>query len=123
MFQLSKEVWKELITICDKLPDKVKYSLKTPFAFTEQGVAMISSVLNSDKAIDVNISIIRAFVLLRQHLTDYGNLKDEIAQLEKEMDLKFKDIHQAMNYLLQKNKVQVEEEKRERIGYKSNLIF
>ena len=108
MFQLSKEVWKELITICDKLPDKVKYSLKTPFAFTEQGVAMISSVLNSDKAIDVNISIIRAFVLLRQHLTDYGNLKDEIAQLEKEMDLKFKDIHQAMNYLLQKNKVQVE---------------
>ena len=123
MFQLSKEVWKELITICDKLPDKVKYSLKTPFAFTEQGVAMISSVLNSDKAIDVNISIIRAFVLLRQHLTDYGNLKDEIAQLEKEMDLKFKDIHHAMNYLLQKNKVQVEEEKRERIGYKSNLIF
>lgn len=123
MFQLSKEVWKELITICDKLPDKVKYSLKTPFAFTEQGVAMISSVLNSDKAIDVNISIIRAFVLLRQHLTDYGNLKDEIAQLEKGMDLKFKDIHHAMNYLLQKNKVQVEEEKRERIGYKSNLIF
>lgn len=123
MFQLSKEVWKELITICDKLPDKVKYSLKTPFAFTEQGVAMISSVLNSDKAIDINISIIRAFVLLRQHLTDYGNLKDEIAQLEKGMDLKFKDIHHAMNYLLQKNKVQVEEEKRERIGYKSNLIF
>lgn len=123
MFQLSKEVWKELITICNKLPEKVKYSLKTPFAFTEQGVAMISSVLNSDKAIDVNISIIRAFVLLRQHLTDYGHLKDEIAQLEKEMDLKFKDIHPVMNYLLQKNKVQVEEEKRERIGYKSNLIF
>lgn len=123
MFQLSKEVWKELITICDKLPEKVKYSLKTPFAFTEQGVAMISSVLNSDKAIDVNISIIRAFVLLRQHLTDYGHLKDEIAQLKKEMGLKFKDIHQEMNYLLQKNKVQVEEEKRERIGYKSNLIF
>lgn len=123
MFQLSKEVWKELITICDKLPEKVKYSLKTPFAFTEQGGAMISSVLNSDKAIDVNISIIRAFILLRQHLTDHGHLKDEIAQLEKEMDLKFKDIHQVMNYLLQNNKVQVEEEKRERIGYKSNLIF
>ena len=42
MFQLSKEAWKELITICDKLPEGVKFSLATPFAFTEQGVAMLS---------------------------------------------------------------------------------
>ncbi len=46
----------------------LKFSPTTPFAFTEQGVAMLSSVLNSDKAIDVNISIMRAFVALRQHL-------------------------------------------------------
>lgn len=98
MFKLSKETWKELITNCDKLPENIKYSPTTPFAFSEQGVAMISSVLNSDKAIDVNISIMRAFVLLRQHLTDYGNLKEEAAQLEKEMKVKFKDIQQGMNY-------------------------
>lgn len=73
LFQLSKDVWKELITNRDKLPEKVKFSPTTPFAFMEQGVAMISSVLNSDKAIDVNISIMRAFVLLRRHLTDYFN--------------------------------------------------
>nr|HPK09875.1 hypothetical protein [Saprospiraceae bacterium] len=75
-----------------------------PFAFTEQGIAMLSSVLNSDEAIAVNISIMRAFVLLRQHLDDYKDLKDRIMQLEIEMNIKFKDIHQALNYLLQKEK-------------------
>lgn len=118
MFQLSKAEWKEVITNCDNLPENIKFSPATPFAFTEQGVAMLSSVLNSDKAIDVNISIMRAFVALRQHLTDYRNLKDHIAQLEKEMNIKFKDIHQALNYLLQKDKVQIEQQDRERIGFK-----
>ena len=120
MFQLSKDEWKEVITNCDNLPENVKFSPATPFAFTEQGVAMLSSVLNSDKAIDVNISIMRTFVALRKHLTDYSNLKEHIAQLEKEMNIKFKDIHQALNYLLQKDKVQIEQHNRERIGFKTD---
>ncbi|MEI6866386.1 ORF6N domain-containing protein [Flavicella sp.] len=120
MFQLSKDEWKEVITNCDNLPENIKFSPTTPFAFTEQGVAMLSSVLKSDKAIDVNIVIMRAFVMLRQHLTDYGNLKEEIAKLEKEMNVKFKDIHQALNYLLQKDKVQIEQQNRERIGFKTS---
>ncbi len=91
-----------------------------PFAFTEQGVAMLSSVLKSQKAIAVNIAIMRAFVMLRQHLTDYDNLKEQIEQLEKEMNVKFKDIHQALNYLLQKDNVQTEQENRKRIGFKNN---
>lgn len=91
-----------------------------PFAFTEQGVAMLSSVLNSDKAIDVNIAIMRAFVLLRQHLTDYKDLKNQIAKLEKEMNIKFKNINQALNYLLQKDKAVIEHENRERIGFKTD---
>ena len=62
----------------------------------------------------------RAFVALRQHLTDYGNLKEGIGQLVKEMNIKFKDIHQALNYLLQKNKVQIEQGNRERIGFKTS---
>ena len=70
-----------------------------PFAFTEQGVAMLSSVLKSKKAIQANISIVRAFVMYRKHLADYGNLKEQVAKLEKEMNVKFKDIHQALNYL------------------------
>ena len=91
-----------------------------PFAFTEQGVAMLSSVLKSKKAIQVNISIIRAFVMYRKHLADYDKLKEQIAQLEKEMNVKFKDIHQALNYLLQKDKVQIDQQNRERIGFKTN---
>ena len=66
MFQLSNEEWQELITNCDMLPKGVKFSPSNPFAFTEQGVAMLSSVLNSEKAIEVNIAIIRAFVYIRQ---------------------------------------------------------
>ncbi len=120
MFQLTKEAWKELITICDNLPEGVKFSPATPYAFTEQGVAMLSSILNSDKAIEVNITIMRAFVMLRQHLTDYANLKEQVARLEKEMNIKFKDIHQALNYLLQKDKAQIKHENRERIGFKTD---
>lgn len=53
-----------------------------PFAFTEQGIAMLSSVLNSEKAIEVNISIIRAFVTFRQFSLPYSELKDRILELE-----------------------------------------
>src|SRR3989304_2786878 len=72
----------------------------TPFAFTEQGVAMLSSVLKSKKAIEVNIAIMRAFVMIKQYYLDYKELKQQIETLEKEMNKKFKDIHEALNYLL-----------------------
>jgi hypothetical protein len=55
-----------------------------PFAFTEQGIAMLSSVLNSDKAIEVNISIITAFVTFRQFSLTYSELKDRIAAIESQ---------------------------------------
>jgi hypothetical protein len=118
MFQLSKEEWKQLITICDKLPETIKFSPATPFAFTEQGVAMLSSVLNSKKAIQVNIAVIRAFVVLRQHLADYKDLKENIAILEKNMNLNFKDINQALHYLLNKDEQQIQQEQRKQIGFK-----
>ena len=118
MFQLSKAAWKELVTICDNLPAGVKYSPATPYAFTEQGVAMLSSVLKSNTAVAVNISIIRAFVLLRQHLTDYDHLKITIDRLELEMNTKFKDINEALHYLLKKDNVEGEQQNRKRIGYK-----
>lgn len=117
MFQLSKEEWKQLITICDNLPETIKFSPATPFAFTEQGVAMLSSVLNSKKAIQVNIAVIRAFVVLRQHLADYKDLKENIATLEKQMNLNFKDINQALHYLLNKDKQQIAQDQRKQIGF------
>ena len=58
LVELSKDQWKELITVCDKLPDTVKHNPVPPFAFTEQGIAMLSTVLKSEKAIQVNIAMI-----------------------------------------------------------------
>ena len=54
-----------------------------PSAFTEQGVAMLSSILNSEKAIDVNIAIIRKFVLVKQSVLDYKDLSENLKKLEK----------------------------------------
>jgi ORF6N domain len=100
MFQLNKEEWSILISqIVISKTDGRGGTQKMPFAFTEQGVAMLSSVLRSQKAIDVNIAIMRAFVLLRQHLTDYKDLKEQIAKLEHEMNRKFKDINEALKFL------------------------
>ncbi|WP_395049901.1 ORF6N domain-containing protein [Flavobacterium sp.] len=85
-----------------------------PFAFTEQGIAMLSSVLNSEKAIEVNISIIRAFVTFRQFSLTYSELKDRIATIEKQ----FPDIYKALNYLVDKDAVSKNNEERNKIGYK-----
>ena len=85
-----------------------------PFAFTEQGIAMLSSVLNSEKAIEVNISIIRAFVTFRQFSLTYSELKDRIAAIENQ----FPDIYKALNYLVDKDAVTKNNEQRNKIGYK-----
>jgi len=58
---------------------------------------------------------------LRQHLTNYNNLKKQITQLEKETDVKLKDTHQALNYLLQKDKTQIEQENRGELALKQNV--
>jgi hypothetical protein len=102
MFQLSKGEWVLVLNSSQIVMSSTKHrgSKYLPYAFTEQGVAMLSSVLNSRKAIDVNIAIMRAFVLLRQHLTDYKDLKSEIAKLELEMNRKFRDINEVLKYLL-----------------------
>ena len=119
MFQVDKHEKDELISNCDHLYQKLKFSSSNPFVFTEQGVAMLSSILKSKKAVQVNIAIIRAFVLLRQHLTDYKNLKVRISSLEEEMNIKFNDINQALNYLLQKDSQEKEQQARKRIGFKT----
>ena len=120
MFQLTKTEWKQVVTDCDNLPKNVQFSPVTPFAFTEQGVAMLSSVMNSDKAIDVNIAIMRTFVVLRQHLSDYKNLKKKINTLEDEMNVNLEDINKALNYLLEKDNDEKIAEKRKRIGFKTS---
>lgn len=85
MVELSKKEWIELITICDKLPDNIKHNPTPPSGFSEQGVAMISSVLRSKTAIEVNISIMRAFVATRRYLSDYSSISKEIENLWKHL--------------------------------------
>ena len=117
MFQLTKTEWQELITICDKLPNNIKFSPALPFAFTEQGVAMLSSVLKSKKALQVNIAIMRAFVFLRQYALSHKDLTEKLHEMENKYNKRFKDIYEAINYLLGKDKNDIEQQNRKRIGY------
>jgi hypothetical protein len=84
-----------------------------PYAFTEQGLAMLSGILNSDKAINVNIAIMRAFVMVRQYALTYKELTAKL----KEIESKFTDVYEALNYLLNKDKQQIEQKQRKRIGF------
>lgn len=89
MLQLDKVEWMEVIANCDNLPEKAKYSPTPPFAFTENGVAMLSSVLKSPLAIQVNINIMRAFTKMRQLILDYKgtklSIKDELDEIKKQL--------------------------------------
>ena len=90
----------------------------TPFAFTEQGVAMLSGVLKSPAAITVNIAIMRAFVLIRQYALSHKDLTDKLKELESRYDTQFSDVYQALNYLLEKDKQDTAQKERKRIGFK-----
>ena len=71
-----------------------------PYAFTEQGVAMLSSVLNSDRAVDVNIQIMRTFVKLREMIASHKDLAKRLDELEKKYDVQFKMVFDAIRQLM-----------------------
>jgi len=80
MFQLTKPEWESLR--CNFSTSNKRGGIRyMPFAFTEQGVSMLSSVLKSDKAIDVNIAIMRAFVFIRQYALSHRDLTEELKEL------------------------------------------
>lgn len=118
MFELTKEEWAEVITNCDNLPSTSKFSPTTPLAFLEPGVAMLSSVLKSGRAIEVNISIIRAFIEMRRMIVGYAELAERIEQLEISTDSQFNELYQALTELLSKpNPISAP---RRPIGYNTN---
>lgn len=91
-----------------------------PYAFTEQGVAMLSSVLNSEKAIEVNIAIIRTFVLIRGYALSFGELSKKIKQLEKKYNANFKEVFAALDFLVAEKNKEEDIKNRKRIGFKSD---
>jgi hypothetical protein len=85
IFHLTRDEKNELITNCDRF-QTLKHSTVMPYAFTENGIAMLSSVLNSEKAIQVNIQIMRVFTKLRGMLRDYEELKEFVISLAKKQE-------------------------------------
>ncbi len=122
MFELTKDEYNTLSTQFATLDNRGrgKHSKYSPFAFTEQGIAMLASVLRSPKAIEVNIQIVRAFVFLRKYALSHTELTQKLQEIETKYDKQFNDIFEAINYLIQKDKKSIEQTKRKRIGFKRN---
>ncbi len=111
MFVLTKEEANLLLSIGvsqNVIPPDYNFGVAMPMAFTEQGVAMLSSVLRSKVAIEVNISIMRAFVLMRQMAIGYEELSRRIEELEVSTDAQFNELYQALTQLLSQSKQQKE---------------
>lgn len=132
MFQLTKEEVEDfletesiyrsrsqIVTLNDKRGQNVKY---LPYAFTEQGVAMLSSVLRSEKAINMNIAIMRAFVEIRRTFIFQSDFKEQLQQIRQhlgEHDAQLNLIYDAMENLLDGKAAERKWEERERIGFKN----
>lgn len=99
MFQLLEIEKAELVAKCDRFKP-LKHSSAMPFAFTENGVSMLSSVLNSERAIDVNIQIMRTFTKIREFLSSHSVLRRKLDELEKKYDAQFKSVFDAIKMLM-----------------------
>lgn len=110
MFKLTDEEQSELVTNCDRLQN-LKHSSSNAYAFTEHGVTMLASVLNSDKAIEINVQIVRAFVQLRQFVLEHKDLTKRFQELEqyfiqycKDNETDKKKIYEALDLLMDRTK-------------------
>lgn len=119
MFALTKEEYNSLrYQIGTLKKGRGQHFKYLPYAFTEQGVAMLSSVLNSEKAIAVNITIIRTFVLIRQYALNYKELQDKIGKMEKKYNKNFKEVFKALEYMSSDKSAEEVFKNRKRIGFK-----
>jgi hypothetical protein len=101
MFQLTKQEYNALrLHFATLKKGRGQHGKYLPHVFTEQGVAMLSSVLNSERAVMVNIEIIRAFVRLRKLLATQKDLADKLEELEQKYDAQFRVVFQAIRQLM-----------------------
>ena len=122
MFELTKEeddsLRSQFVTLNDDSSKRGKHSKYLSYVFTEQGVAMLSSVLHSKTAILINISIIRAFVDMRRMIIGYEELTKRVEELEISTDAQLNEIYKAITKLASKRAV--ENKPRNPIGYRTN---
>ena len=111
MFELTKDEYQSLRSQIVTLK-RGQHSKYAPFAFTEHGVLMLSSVLNSERAIQVNIQIVRTFTKLREMLSTHKDLKRKIESMEKKYDEQFQIVFEAIKQLLSE-----EDKPKKKIGY------
>ena len=112
MFQLTNQ---ELDSLRSQIVTSNRGGLRyLPYAFTEHGVTMLASVLRSDKAVEINIQIVRAFIALRQYALGYTDIKQQLDTFMIETNLQFNEIYQALTELAEQKK---EEKRPNPIGY------
>ncbi|MFZ1685634.1 MAG: ORF6N domain-containing protein [Candidatus Zixiibacteriota bacterium] len=113
MFRLSQAEKGKVVANCDHL-QKLKFSPTLPYAFTEHGAIMLASVVNSDRAIEVSIFVVRAFVRLRQLLATHADLARKLEAMEKKYDYQLGAVFEAIRRL-----TTPPEPKKRRIGFEN----
>ena len=99
IFELTEEEKKEVVTNCDH-PAKLKFSPYLPYAFTEHGALMLANVLNSSKAVQVSIQIVRTFIHLREMLAAHKDLALKLEEMERKYDNQFKIVFDTIRQLI-----------------------
>lgn len=118
MFQLTREEKNEVVAICDHLKS-LKFSRTLPYAFTEHGAVMLASILNSDRAIAVNIQIVRIFTQMREMMLTHKDILLQLEQLERKTAGHDDQIALIFEYL--KQLLAPPQEPRSMIGFKRNI--
>ena len=112
VFQLTTEEKAEVVANCDHL-SRLKFSKSLPYAFTEHGAIMAAGVLNSDKAVQTSIWVVRGFIKLREMLAGHAELASKLKNLEKKYDAQFKVVFDALRKLMHSP----DDKSKERIGF------
>jgi len=120
MFQLSLTEWEDMSSqIVMTYPVK-RPKTALPLVFTEHGVTMLANILRSKKARQTSIAIVRAFIALKQFALNYREISEKLRELENRYNKQFKDVYEAINYLLTKDKLETDQNQRKRIGFKND---
>jgi hypothetical protein len=119
MFKITSKEWQDMssqivMTSVNKRPNTA-----LPLVFTEHGVTMLANILKSKKARQTSIAIVRAFIALKQFALTNTELNNKLKELEGKYNKQFKDVYEAINYLLQKDKQETSQQGRKQIGYKT----